>query len=50
MDQTIDIARKWETKLSTIDGQLCNMWNFILYNQFVDKDHKIGFVNFRAEV
>ena len=38
MDQTIDIARKWETKLSTIDGQLCNMWNFILYNQFVDKE------------
>jgi len=36
--QTTDIVKKWDTKLSTIDAQLYNMWNFILYNQFVDKE------------
>ena len=38
MDHAIDIARRWETKLSTIDGQLSNMWSFLLYNQFIDSE------------
>ena len=34
-----DIYYKWQTYMSTIDSQVCTMWNFILYKQFNDSEY-----------